>query len=84
MVDDLIPTTTIIYGWLSIPESLPEGSAYWLLVSDKFMRLVWVAERGIQHDSNVLNMNNQIDPTTLSPLSVYQDNDLKAILGYSS
>jgi hypothetical protein len=51
-VADLPNPNVEIYGWLDI-EPAP-GQGYWLLVSDKDYRLVWVGALALQHDQAIV------------------------------
>lgn len=78
--NELNSSNISIYGWSDTNPSA--ASPYWLLVEDKFTRLVWVASNAISHDDTKITPQNEIaNIESLSPVRPYVDEDLLTILG---
>jgi hypothetical protein len=70
-----------IYGWVTPTEAIGDGSSYWLLIADSGNRLCWIEENAIDHNTNLLDSQNESDAMLLSPDRPYSNTDLSVILG---
>ena len=88
LASDYLPSTVLVYGWRDAGGLLRDNqSRYWLLVADRFDRLVWVASVGVSHDEIQVKTAPELTESAVSELNIsepYDSHVLPFILGDSS